>query len=146
MLPAPEDNHSYRQLPVCIITGISEHHSLISCSSDLIIGTKCDVFRLLTDIIDDLIVCGISYIVKDISCNLLNIYNRRGSYLSGDEYLSLASHSLDTGSGILILFHAGLQNSGTDLITNLIRVSSEYDFITVIVHLFLLASYLSIAI
>ena len=129
-------DHGDRELLRRIAARVAEHHALISRA--VLVHAHGDISRLHTDIVDDLISRRVvAYLAEHIGGYLLHVDHSLGRDLAGDEDLALASHRLDTGSGIRILLHARLQDGGADLIADLVRVTSEYYLVAVIIHLYL---------
>ena len=125
-----------RHLLGCLVTGIAEHHALVTRSADLVIRSERDVSGLLVDIDNN--ATGIAVetvlgpIVSDVADhtagNLLDVYVTVGADLAHDVHETGGRCGLTGYTSVGILFQDGIQHRVRNLVADLVRMSFRDGF------------------
>jgi hypothetical protein len=103
---------------------------MITGSGGLLVCSKSDVSRLLADVINDLIIIAVSDVTQYSSGYCNRIEACLCCDLSGDEDDHLASGCFNAAAAVWILSQTFIKDGCRYLIADLVRMSSEDDFVT----------------
>ena len=114
-----------------LVAGITEHHALVACTADLIVGAKGDVRALAVDVGDDsagvgvkaVLCAGVADLRDDLADDLLEIDVAVGGDLAHNVHQAGGSTGLAGHAGVGVVGQDLVQDRVGDLVADLVGMS-----------------------